>query len=294
MIEVIAEPELTKVEGNDKNIALKASCVIDHANYTCEVKQVDFKPTLMYASKSYKFSIKNTSLISLDYNFKIVNANTAVLDAGPYTIIPKKGNIAPDCDENFIIKFSPLEVENDFSRLLSANIINLNPSLDPLCIELNGVADRPIIHFELPPTQFVKADKEGIADSKVIEFVSLGTNIRNTKRFMTTNPTSQGYEFEWEEVLDEKKKQKPAFRCMTQKGLILSGKKSEMVFEYTPDTVGEHESRWLFKIPSENITQQFLVIGKVSEPNIMFESGKLKFGPLLINGHNKETVKIIN
>ena len=81
---------------------------------------------------------------------------------------------------------------------------------------------------------------------------------------------------------------------MTTKGLILSGKKAEMVFEYTPDTVGEHESRWMFKIPSENITQQFLVIGKVSEPNIMFESGKLKFGPLLINGSNKETFKIIN
>jgi hydrocephalus-inducing protein len=111
---------------------------------------------------------------------------------------------------------------------------------------------------------------------------------------MTANPTSQGYEFEWEEVIDDKKKQKPAFKCMTTKGLILSGKKAEMVFEYIPESVGEHESRWLFKIPSENITQHFLVVGKVTEPNIMFESGKLKFGPLLISGHNKETVKIIN
>jgi len=40
------------------------------------------------------------------------------------------------------------------------------------------------------------------------------------------------------------------FKCTTQKGLILSGKKSEMVFEYTPDSVGEHESRWVFRIPS--------------------------------------------
>jgi hypothetical protein len=97
----------------------------------------------------FKFTVKNTSLIGLNYNFKIVNSSTAVLDAGPYTIIPKKGTIAPDCDENFILKFSPIEVENDFSRLLSANIQNLNPALEPLCIELNGVADRPIIHFEL-------------------------------------------------------------------------------------------------------------------------------------------------
>jgi len=36
--------------------------------------------------------------------------------------------------------------------------------------------------------------------------------------------------------------------------LILSGKKTEMVFEYVPGAVGEHESRWVFKIPSEKIS----------------------------------------
>lgn len=192
LIEVIAEPEYTKVDGSDRNILLKTSCIIDYANYSCDVKNIDFKPTMMYAQRVFKFTVKNTSFIGLNYNFKIVNANTAVIDSGPYTIIPKKGTIAPDCDESFILKFNPLEVENDFSRLLSANIQNLNPNNEPLCIELNGVADRPIIHFELPPTTFVKPDKEGVADGKykVIEFVSLGTNIRNTKRFMTTNPTS--------------------------------------------------------------------------------------------------------
>lgn len=38
MIEVIAEPEYTKVEGSDRGIVLKTSCVIDYANYVCEVK----------------------------------------------------------------------------------------------------------------------------------------------------------------------------------------------------------------------------------------------------------------
>lgn len=44
------------------------------------------------------------------------------------------------------------------------------------------------------------------------------------------------------------------FKCMTPKGVVLSGKKFEMVFEYTPDNVGEHESFWVFKVPSEKIT----------------------------------------
>lgn len=35
---------------------------------------------------------------------------------------------------------------------------------------------------------------------KIIEFDSLGINIKNVNKFMAVNPTSQGYEFEWEEV----------------------------------------------------------------------------------------------
>ena len=89
---------------------------------------------------------------------------------------------------------------------------------------------------------------------KIIEFDSLGTNIKNTKRFMAVNPTSQGYEFEWEEVIDDKKNIKPVFKCLTTKGVILSGKKFEMVFEYTPDNVGEHESYWIFKVNAEKIS----------------------------------------
>jgi hydrocephalus-inducing protein len=72
------------------------------------------------------------------------------------------------------------------------------------------------------------------------------------------------------------------FKCLTNKGLILSGKKSEMVFEYVPDAVGEHESEWIFKIPAQNIVQHFLVVGRVNEPNVLFETGKIRFGPLLL------------
>lgn len=84
------------------------------------------------------------------------------------------------------------------------------------------------------------------------------------------------------------------FKCLTPKGVILSGKKFEMVFEYTPDNVDEHESYWTFKILSEKISQHFLVVGRVNEPNVLFETGKLKFGPLLLEGKNREVVNIIN
>lgn len=297
LIDVIPEPEHELIEQQPKSQTLKTSCVIDYAAYECAIKQMEFKPTLMYATRTLKFTIKNTSQIGLDYNFKIVNSSSGILDAGPYTIIPKKGAIAPSCDENFIVKFAPVEIESDFSRILSANINNLNPANEPLLIEMNGTSQRPVIHFELPVSEYRerKAKEQSYLDEKlkIIEFESLGTNIRNTNRFMAVNPTAQGYEFEWEEIEDETKK-KSLFKCATPKGLILSGKKSEIVFEYTPDQVGEHDSRWLFKIPSEKIQQEFLVVGRVNEPNVLFESGKMRFGPLLLSGKAKEEVRIIN
>ena len=50
-------------------------------------------------------------MINLNYNFKITDNQTGVLNAGPYSILPKKGFIAPGCDEDFTLKFNPLEVE---------------------------------------------------------------------------------------------------------------------------------------------------------------------------------------
>jgi len=37
-----------------------------------------------------------------------------------------------------------------------------------------------------------------------------------------------------------------------------------------------------------------MVVGRVVEPNVLFESGKIKFGPLLLDGKNREVVNMIN
>ena len=194
LVDTIAEPENTKVDGSDKSVPLKTTLLCDHVKYDCSTKNIDFKPTLMYASRTFKFAIKNTSLITMNYNFKIVNSESGIMDAGAYTIVPKKGSIAPGCDDHFVVKFSPTEVEHDFSRILSANIENLSPDMKPLIIEVNGVAERPIVHFELPPSNYKeRKEKDMVAIDnkyKIIEFESLGTFIKNTKRFMAVNPTS--------------------------------------------------------------------------------------------------------
>jgi hydrocephalus-inducing protein len=84
LIETVSEVDFDKVDGTEKNVPLKTTLVCDYAKYECQAKGIDFKPTLMYASRSYKFSIKNTSLINVNYNFKIFNSEISTLDACSY------------------------------------------------------------------------------------------------------------------------------------------------------------------------------------------------------------------
>ena len=39
------------------------------------------------------------------------------------------------------------------------------------------------------------------------------------------------------------------FRCQTRKGVVLAGRKFEMVFHFTPETVDIAESHWRFLVP---------------------------------------------
>jgi hydrocephalus-inducing protein len=71
-----------------------------------------------------------------------------------------------------------------------------------------------------------------------MEFESIGCKIKNTKRFYIMNPTNQSYNFQWriEEEKSDSNSGAGFFKCITQRGTILSGKKFEIIFEYTPET----------------------------------------------------------
>ncbi len=118
--------------------------------------------------------------------------------------------------------------------------------------------------------------------------------VKNTKRFFVLNPTNQGYEFEWEQQDEDGNLNSKLFKCITPKGVIYSGKKFEMIFEYTPNSLETHESYWNFKINSEKLNHKFLFHGVAREPMILFNQGKINFGPLLLGGRNKEIIEIIN
>jgi hydrocephalus-inducing protein len=69
-------------------------------------------------------------------------------DSGPFSISPKQGIIPPNSDEPFLVRFSPIEVDDfAFKRILTCQMKDLDPQIQPLQIELTGEAERPICHF---------------------------------------------------------------------------------------------------------------------------------------------------
>lgn len=93
---------------------LKVSAVADFARYEVDLREIFFKPTRMYESRTHNFIIKNTSLITIHYTCKIIlyENNNPIVDPGYFYITPKTGNLAPNCDEVFTVKFTPTEVLN--------------------------------------------------------------------------------------------------------------------------------------------------------------------------------------
>ena len=81
----------------------------------------------MYTTRVHNFSVKNTSLIAIKYSCKIVKATDEgeMVDPGYFYIAPKVGTLSPNCDENFTVKFSPTEVDEDIQRFLVVTIDNL-------------------------------------------------------------------------------------------------------------------------------------------------------------------------
>ena len=290
--EILPEPIYSILDKTEKFINMKLTACSDYAKYQSSIKFIRFKPTMMYGTRKQEFHIKNTSAININYCFVFTNPNNLINpnapDSGPYSISPKEGIIPANSDESFTLRFSPTEVDDfSFKRILVCQMQDLDPNMEEYTITVTGEGERPICHFEL---------QEGIKQENgctYVEMESIGMLVKNTKRFFVLNPTNQGYDFEWEQQ-DEENIHAKLFKCITPKGVIFSGKKFEMVFEYTPNSLETHESAYTFKINSEKLSHKFLFHGVAREPMILFNPGKVDFGNLLLGGRNNKIIEIVN
>jgi hydrocephalus-inducing protein len=330
---VVSQPKHSPVDGSSSTIPLKTSVVADVVKYelaSATGNTVAFKQTFMFQTRVYKFDVKNVSKSKMDFDWSFETfaqayptRPTTAKSAGaaatetpsPYTIEPARGTIPRESSQTFMLRFTPLEVE-DFKYQLKCNMPGLPKKKqgdgdddadaaaavqDPLVMLLAGRSARPVCHFDLDESDYLQRRPAKMLNPSgelgalpqnvhVIEMSSLGTRVRNTKRFYVINPQNVSYEFTWE----PEGVPNPAFRCVTGEGLMLAGKRSEMVFEYTPDTVAMSEAFYRFKIPAHGVSELFLFVGSVLEPKVSFDRSKVDLTALLLGGRTTETVHLVN
>lgn len=209
---------------------------------------------------------------------------------------------------SFQVKFSPLDV-NEYEGRLVCTIPNLEEGKQGPVVALKAKSLLPYCHFELNDSDYISGARRNPemrgpggappgttldANTRVIEFKSIGVGVKNTKKFCLINPTSESYSFQWVNDDEQDPKVVPAFNCVTTHGAIKSGKKTEVQFDFTPMDLGVTESFWQFKIPEHSISVPFLLVGDTADPGVHFDRSHLNFKALLIGHEACEVVYIIN
>ena len=307
--EVLPPPEPAEGEepaAAEPPLTLLVSGKCEYGVLECETSTLAFRPTMMFQARSHTFELKNAGAVELHVGWAIDTEGKE----DPFTVLPQEGTIAAGEAMQVTVTFSPQEVDS-FARTLRCVCANLAEGDACPTVSLSGKSKRPYCHFELTEGGYVREGRRspempgpdgslGPLDpaTKVIEFESLGTKVRNTRRFFVVNPTSVPYDFVWESEAERNASTETlvsrTFRCSTRKGTVLAGRKFEMIFEFTPDEVALQESFWRFRIPSLQIDVPFLLVGSIKEPDVELDRTRHNFGPLLLGQRARETLYLVN
>ncbi|KNC96691.1 uncharacterized protein SPPG_07904 [Spizellomyces punctatus DAOM BR117] len=276
----------------------------EFSSYECDVTNVRFKDTMMYQTRIYIFTVRNTGKVRLPYTFTFIDDDNSPLDPDsvdcPFSVLPSSGTIEGGETASFTLRFSPVEVGTYTAKLVSS-MSNLAAGQKAMQLHIQGSSQRPFCHFEIEESDYLvrrNMDLTSVAaitkvldpGTKVIEFFSYGVKIRNTKRFYLVNPTNISYSFEWvHEAGDER-----MFKCLTPRGLVTANKKYEIVFEFTPESIDLKESLWRFNIVGHKLSVSFLLVGQAMEPNVFMDRPSVNFKSVLVGRQVKEIVKLVN
>ncbi|XP_078068146.1 hydrocephalus-inducing protein-like [Mustelus asterias] len=227
------------------------------------------------------------------------------IDNPPFIVEPCSGVIAAMETQAFNVKFIPLEV-GKFEASLICSIANLKDGLQGQVVVVKGRSLLPYCHFELEDSNYISGNRRnpelsgprgappGITlnpNTRVIEFQAVGVNTINRRSFYIMNPTNTDYSFQWVSESAPDVRMQPMFFCMTEKGYISAGKKTEVSFQFVPQQLNITESFWSFIIPDQNITIPFLLCGNTTEPSVSLEDSHINY-KFVLEGHKAH--KIVN
>ncbi|XP_073461747.1 hydrocephalus-inducing protein homolog [Aquarana catesbeiana] len=341
VIETDPEPAHTLLDDGSRQVELLVSTTVDHAQYKANFVDVHFRDTLLYQTLVYKFLLQNSGSVQLEFSWQVqmegrstateqdslgssrstsnhsrpssaMESVTSLLsigtDSSPFCIQPSAGTIPTGHSQEFLIKFSPVEV-SEFEGHLICSIPNLLPGQPEPHLLVKGRSLRPFCHFQLEESDYISSGRRNPElcgprgapsgttldpNTRVVEFTSVGVRTKNVRSFSIVNPTNSPYSFLWTCEDPPTIQYPPSFRCLNEQGLIQPEKKVEITFEFVPQVLDISESFWSFTIPEQNISVPFLLVGKALEPSVSLDRSHLNFRSLLTGQEVEESVYLIN
>ena len=67
--------------------ALQVSVVVDDARVECDAGPINFKPTVMFQTRLFNFSLKNTGLGNVDYKWAVQTLGGATDTSGTFVVV---------------------------------------------------------------------------------------------------------------------------------------------------------------------------------------------------------------
>jgi len=174
---VMVEPSHT-VDGDPSVIKLKVTARADKVQYTCAQPKVSFRPTMMFQTRVYRFTVKNEGAVTFRYDWTLTNdgkndnknnnknnnKNTRLLTVDnsrsssptaqaphapppcPFEILPPTGSVPPGTSMSFTVRYAPLEVpfcrDAIYRYTAHANLQDLANTTPPLQVEISAQAQR--------------------------------------------------------------------------------------------------------------------------------------------------------
>ncbi|KAM8946018.1 LOW QUALITY PROTEIN: hydrocephalus-inducing protein homolog [Pelodytes ibericus] len=344
VIQTDPEPPHTVLDGGSRELELLVSATVDHAKYMATCDPVQFKDTLLYQTRVYRYHMQNTGSVQLHYSWQVqmegqnqvsprlpeeslgsarnwsipsrpstaLESVSSLLSVGadtlPFSIQPNGGLIPAGGTQEFLIKFSPLQV-GEYEGHLACSIPNLCEEQQQPGLIVRGRSLLPYCHFQLEDSDYITSGRRNPElggpcgapsgttldpNTQVIEFSSVGVSTQVSRRFGILNPTNTTYSFLWSCEDPLCFQSSPAFQCLTEQGVIQSEKKVEVTFQYIPHALDITESFWSFTIPEKNISVPFLLVGKASEPCLSLDRTHINFRSLLLGHEAQEKLYLIN
>jgi len=105
---VKAEPQI-KVSDNVRNLQLMVNARCDEVEIQSNLECIKFKPTMMYTTRSYYFTLTNPKSIAIDY-YMVMKDEDDNAGFEPFSTDNESGLIEPNSQVNITLKFNPTEV----------------------------------------------------------------------------------------------------------------------------------------------------------------------------------------